>query len=105
MNASHPFSLPTLPPQVRQILDESLQAARTAFGDQLRSVILFGSAAEGKLHPTSDVNLLLVLTAFEQAQADQLRPSFRLGQAIIQLRPMLLPGSTSSRPVPNGSWR
>ncbi len=46
------------------MLDAVVDAARRAFGDDLRSIVLFGSAAEGRLRATSDVNLMLVLRRF-----------------------------------------
>ena len=49
-----------LPQPERRILDEFVEAARAAFGPDLHSVVLFGSAAEGALRPTSDINLILV---------------------------------------------
>jgi len=36
------------------------------------SVVLFGSAAEGGLRPTSDVNLILVLRSFDPERLGQL---------------------------------
>jgi predicted nucleotidyltransferase len=56
----------------------------------LLSVVLFGSAAEGKLRATSDVNLILVLSAFEQVKVDPLRQPLRIAQAAIKLQPMFL---------------
>src|SRR4029434_6917088 len=79
-----------LPPNVNRVLTEFVASARKAFDNDLRSVVLFGSGAEGKLRPTSDVNVLVVLSAFEQQRADQLRESLRLAQAAIQMRAMLL---------------
>ena len=90
MTISRPLEAPQLPPQVKQVLDEFLQAARESFGKELLSVVLYGSAAEGKLRATSDVNLVLVLSSFELAKADPLRAPLRLAQAAIQLRPMFL---------------
>jgi predicted nucleotidyltransferase len=81
---------PSLSQQVQHFLNDFLKASESAFGDKLRSVVLFGSAAEGKLRPTSDVNLVIVLSAFEQAQADCLREPLRLAHAAIQLRVMFL---------------
>jgi hypothetical protein len=75
---------------VKKVLNDFVEATRASFGDQLRSVTLFGSAAEGKLHPTSDVNLVVVLSAFEKASADRLRQPFRIAQAAIQSRPMFI---------------
>lgn len=90
MTTSKPLADPQFSAEVRTVLSDFLEAARNSFGDQLRSVILFGSAAEGKLRPTSDVNLVVVLTAFEKTRADQLRQPLRVSQAAIQLRPMFV---------------
>jgi hypothetical protein len=79
-----------LPSQVEQVLADFVQSACSAFGDHLRAVVLFGSAAEGKLRPTSDVNVVLVLSGFEQTRADQLRQPLRLAHAAIQLQAMFL---------------
>jgi predicted nucleotidyltransferase len=79
-----------LPRNVTSVLTDFINSAKEAFGSNLRSVVLYGSGAEGKLRPTSDVNLILVLTAFSQQQADHLREPLRLAQAAIQLRAMFL---------------
>jgi len=79
-----------LPPNVARVLTDFCAAARQAFGDELRAIVLYGSAAEARLRPTSDVNLLLVLSRFEQANAAQLREPLRLGQAAIKLTVMFL---------------
>jgi predicted nucleotidyltransferase len=50
-------------------IDEFVAAARDAFGDQLVSVVLYGSAAEGALRATSDVNVLVVLRASAHKRA------------------------------------
>src|SRR6266480_3408733 len=101
MTTSKPLADPRLSPEVKKVLSDFLEAARNSFGDHLRSVTLFCSAAEGKLRPTSDVNLVVVLSAFEQTRADQLRQPLRIAQAAIQLRPMFvleseIPGATRS---------
>lgn len=67
-----------------------LDAARAAFGGNLRSAVLFGSAAEGMLRPTSDVNLLLVLRAIERPQLDSIREPLRVARAAIKLEPMFI---------------
>jgi len=90
MTTAKPLADPQLSPEVRKILRDFVGAACNSFGDQLRSVTLFGSAAEGKLRPTSDVNLVVVLSAFEKTRADQLSQPLRLSQAAIQLRPMFV---------------
>jgi predicted nucleotidyltransferase len=90
MTTSKPLADPELSPEVRKVLGDFVEAARNSFGDHLRSVTLFGSAAEGKLRPTSDVNLVVVLSAFEKTGADQLRQPLRISQAAIQLRQMFV---------------
>ncbi len=66
--------------EIRRAVDGLIAEARLAFGDALRSVILYGSAAEGRMRATSDVNLLFVLTRFDSA-ADAFRESFRIARA------------------------
>src|SRR5437879_9713854 len=45
-----------------KLLSEFVEKMRTAAGENLISVILYGSAAEGEFHPEySDLNLLCVL--------------------------------------------
>jgi predicted nucleotidyltransferase len=80
----------TLPPNVDRVLTGFIEQARSAFDSDLRAVVLYGSGAEGKLRTTSDVNLLLVLSSFEQKKADQLREPLRVAQAAIRLRTMFL---------------
>ena len=80
----------TLPTNVSTTLSTFIAAAKKAFGDHLLSVVLYGSGAEGKLRPTSDVNLIVVLSAFDRGLADQLREPLRLAQAAIKLRVMFL---------------
>lgn len=79
-----------LPAAVQETLNVFVAAAKTAFGENLRAAVLYGSAAEGRLRATSDVNLLLVLRAFDQAQADAIREPFRVAHAAIQLETMFL---------------
>jgi hypothetical protein len=49
-------ALANLPPRVQEVLRDFVEAARGAFGPDLRAVVLYGSAAEGRLRATSDVN-------------------------------------------------
>ena len=79
-----------LPPDVEQSLELFVEAAKGAFGDDLKSAVLFGSAASGDLRATSDVNLLLVLRRFAQEGADKLREPMRLAHATVQLNAMFL---------------
>jgi predicted nucleotidyltransferase len=79
-----------LPAPVAASLADFIAAAREACGSDLVSAALFGSAAEGRLAPTSDVNLLLVLRAFGAEQAAALRPAYAAAQAAIRLHAMFL---------------
>lgn len=81
---------PSLPEEIQRHLDLFVAAAQTAFGDDLAAAVLFGSAADGQLRATSDVNLLLLLKRFTPASADALRGSLRLAHAAIDLQVMFL---------------
>jgi predicted nucleotidyltransferase len=83
-------SVNDLPPNVDRVLTEFIAKARDSFEEDLRAIVLFGSAAEGKLRTTSDVNLLVVLSTFNQVKADKLREPFRMAQAAVQLRSMFI---------------
>ena len=88
---SNPLS--DLPLQVSCVLKEFIDAAQTAFASDLESIILFGSAAEGQLRATSDVNVILLLTQFDQRGADAMREPLRVAQAAIHLSPMFIVGA------------
>lgn len=79
-----------LPPEIDQGLCEFLIAARQAFGDELISAVLFGSAAEGRLRSASDVNLLLILKRFNRSSVDIVREPFRTAHAAMRLDVMFL---------------
>lgn len=79
-----------LPQEVERSLDSFVEDAKSAFGADLGSVVLFGSAASGELRATSDVNLLLVLKRFDQESADRIRAPMRVALAAVQLHPMFL---------------
>lgn len=83
-------ALSDLPVPVAEALGLVLEDARVCLGEDLVSAALFGSAAEGRLRPTSDVNLLLVLRRFEPAALDGLRESLRAAEAAVRLAPMIV---------------
>ncbi len=83
-------SAAALPPAASAVLQQFLLTAKAVLGADLKSAVLYGSAAEGQLRPTSDVNLLLVLSAFQGAKADALREPLRTAYAAIRLAPMFL---------------
>jgi predicted nucleotidyltransferase len=80
----------SLPQDVSQTLDEFLAAATGLLGPDLVSVVLFGSAAEGRMRATSDVNLMLVLSRFDAVRMDALREPLRTAHTLIRLQPMLI---------------
>jgi predicted nucleotidyltransferase len=84
------LQLKDLPSEVARVLNDFLSAAKNSFREDLVSAVLFGSAAEGQLRPTSDVNLILVLKRFDGASAAQLRDITALSAAAIRLRVMFL---------------
>ena len=88
-SAAAPAAAP-LEPAVERTLADFVAACREAFGDALGAVVLFGSAAEGRLRATSDVNVLVVLQRFEPAAADRLREPLRGAMTAIDLHPMFL---------------
>ncbi len=79
-----------LAPSIERALDDFVAASRGALGDDLLSVVLYGSAAENRLRATSDVNLLLVLTRFDAVKVDALREPLRFAHAAIRLSAMFL---------------
>jgi predicted nucleotidyltransferase len=79
-----------VPQGVQEALGKFVEDARGAFGAGLESVVLFGSAAEGRLRVTSDVNVILVLARFDEKAIDSFRPSLRFAEASIRLRAMFL---------------
>jgi hypothetical protein len=91
INGNEAGTLPVdLPQNVSRVLSEFVRAVKIAFGPDLESIVLYGSAAEGKMRATSDVNVIVLLKAFNGYRADQARESLRLAQAAIQLRAMFL---------------
>ena len=79
-----------LPAKVNSVLTDFVDSTKRAFENDLRSIVLYGSGAEGKVRPSSDVNVIVVLTRFDQNKADQLREPLRLAEAAIKLRAMFL---------------
>lgn len=77
-----------LPAPVVRILTAFVEEARRALGDTLRAIVLFGSAAEGRLRSTSDVNVIVVLDRFEAERIDPLRDTLLTGGAAVRLNVM-----------------
>jgi hypothetical protein len=79
-----------LPQPVRDGLAGFCAALRETFGGDLVSVVLFGSAAEARLRPTSDVNLAVVLAQLDPARLRAIGDAYRLAHAAIRLQAMFI---------------
>lgn len=88
--AVRPVSLPEMPVPTKEVLEGLVASACHCLGEDLRSVVLYGSAAEGRLRATSDVNLLFVLARFDAARVDPLREPLRAAAASIQANAMFV---------------
>jgi predicted nucleotidyltransferase len=84
------IAAPELPAHVERALEAFTESVRQAFGERLVSVTLFGSAAEGRLRATSDVNVAVVARSFTRDDAVRLREPLTAAHAAIELRAMLL---------------
>ena len=79
-----------LPEIVAKNLQQFVSAAKESLGPDLRSIVLYGSAAEGRLRATSDVNLLVVMAAWNPARLDAIREPLRNAHAAIALSAMFV---------------
>jgi predicted nucleotidyltransferase len=79
-----------LPDTVQAGIDAFVASARPVFSDTLVAIVLFGSAADGRLRATSDVNLIVVLRRAEPAALDAIGPAYRLAHAAIRLSVMFI---------------
>src|SRR5262245_27605657 len=77
-------------PRIETVLGRFVEEAKAAFGGDLVSVVLYGSAAEDALRRTSDVNVIVVTRRFDPAAAEGLRGGLGLAAAAIRLRAMFL---------------
>ena len=79
-----------LPERVNKALDAFVGEAEIVFGDRLVSVVLYGSAAEGRLRKTSDVNVVLVARSYTPNDAAALSSILTFAAAAIDLQVMFL---------------
>jgi predicted nucleotidyltransferase len=80
----------SLASDIEDRIHEFLKDAKHVLADNLVSAVLFGSATEGNLSVSSDINLLLILKTFRQSEVDLIRDSFRSSHALIHLEVMFL---------------
>ncbi|HEY3333385.1 MAG TPA: hypothetical protein VGK19_25360 [Capsulimonadaceae bacterium] len=79
-----------LPGPLHDVIVDVATASTNALGPDLISLILFGSAAEGKVRASSDLSLLFVLERFQLDQIDPLRDTMRTAYSTARVRPMFL---------------
>jgi len=79
-----------VPDHVETVLSDFVAELKQTCADDLVSVVLFGSGAEGKLTAVSDVNVVVVLRAFDPDRMILLRDGYLAGQAAIKLGAMFL---------------
>lgn len=80
----------SVPPNVATALREYVAATRETFDRALRSVAVFGSAAEGRMRRLSNVNVIVIADAFEPAQLRRLSPVYAGLFSAVRLTSMLL---------------
>jgi hypothetical protein len=85
-----------LPAPVRAWLSQASQALIESLGEDLEALILFGSAAEGLMRASSDVNLLVVMRRFDPERIDRAGGMLQDAAAAVELHPMFLLGSELS---------
>jgi predicted nucleotidyltransferase len=81
---------PELPEAARGSITAFTVAARRVFADDLLSVVLFGSAAEGRMRQTPDVNMVVVLRAVDPMRLEEIGEAYRLAHAAIRLSAMFI---------------
>jgi predicted nucleotidyltransferase len=79
-----------LPAAARAWLAQSSQTLIESMGEDLDALVLFGSAAEGRMRASSDVNLLVVLHRFDSERIDQVGEVLQNAAAAVELHPMFL---------------
>jgi predicted nucleotidyltransferase len=83
-------ALAALPPETSLPLRTFVNEVAGAFGSDLISITMFGSAAEGRMRQLSDVNVVVVAGKFRREAMESLRETVRLAEAAIRLRPMFV---------------
>lgn len=80
-----------LPDQVREALKSMTDGLKSGAGDNLSSVIIYGSIARGHYRPDkSDVNLLLLLKRISSSHLDEVEPVLRLARNRTNVVPMIM---------------
>jgi predicted nucleotidyltransferase len=91
LNGREVLTMPEdLPVATREVLEEFLATLTLLFGSRLQCVLLFGSAAEGRLRSTSDLNLLVMADQFAPADLEALHSPLQTGRAAAGLTVLFL---------------
>src|SRR5262245_6295031 len=90
MAESAAVRLDGVPDRVGTGVTDFMNGLKEICGADLVSVVLFGSAADGRLTSASDVNLVVVLRAFDAERMIRVRDAYLTGQAAIKLGAMFL---------------
>ena len=75
---------------VGRALEQLSSDAQECFGPQLVSITLYGSGAEDRLRPTSDVNLILVFGNLDLSAVERFAPKLQFAQAAARIAPMFI---------------
>jgi predicted nucleotidyltransferase len=87
MTGIHSLNIPS---DIADGLSRFVDACREVLDDSLVAIVLFGSAAEGRLRATSDVNLMLVLQHFDPQRMAALADALNLARSTMRLSTMLI---------------
>src|SRR5258708_6936320 len=79
-----------LPANLNRVLTGFIESSKDVFEKDLVSVVLYGSTAEGKTRAVSDVNIVIVLKAFDQDKANAFCEPLRKAQVAVELKAMFL---------------
>ena len=79
-----------LPASVATALTAFVTSAKDSLDSDLRSIVLFGSGAENRLRPTSDVNVAVILRRFDGRRVAALSETLVAGRAAVRLNVMWL---------------
>ena len=79
-----------LPAPVASALTAFVSSATASLDSDLRSIVLFGSGAENRLRPTSDVNVAVILRAFDAPRIATLSETLVAARAAVRLNAMWL---------------
>ena len=71
-----------LPPAIAQDLQCFLRILHSRYGEDLVSVVLFGSWARGEARAESDIDLLVISKDFPRSRLDRHRDIFEMAKAV-----------------------